>query len=275
MLVVKQEIFRLVVCDVNVGITVSVVIRGGDTHGSAFVGANAGLIRYIGERSIAVIVIETIGVAGVVKRAGIVVGGVEVAILGIELDVAADEQVPANVAIVVEPCGTDRPALDLDSGLGGHIRECAIAVISVENSFAVASDEEISEAIIVIVSCEGGHAVDVRSDTSLISYVRECAIAVIPIKVIVWRNRGRLLQRIRMDGGFERLARRDVEIREAVVVVVEPNAAGARAFEQGSQPLRAEAVGELNSRFRGSIFETNGTWRGWLCCLREDRGAQQ
>ena len=64
--------------------------------------------------------------------------------------------------------------------------------------------------------------------------------------MIVWRNRRRLLQRIRMHAVFERFAADYVEIRQSIVVVVEPDATRAGAFQQRSKFLCSEAVGELN-----------------------------
>ena len=71
-----------------------------------------------------------------------------------------------------------------------------------------------------------------------------------------------LLQRIRMHARFQRLAAGDVEIEQPIVVVVEPDAAAARAFQQRSQLLRAEAVRELDSGGRSRIFEPNRRRRG-------------
>src|SRR5437879_2281481 len=63
-LIVKEEVFCLVVCNVDVGISISVIIRCRDTHGSTLESADARLVGYVRERAVAVVVIETVGVAG-------------------------------------------------------------------------------------------------------------------------------------------------------------------------------------------------------------------
>jgi hypothetical protein len=96
MFVVEEKILGLVVGDVNVGIAVAVVIRRSHAHGPAFVGADAGFVGHVSEGSVAIVVIEAVGVGGIVERARIVVGGVKVAVLGIELHIAADKQDPRS-----------------------------------------------------------------------------------------------------------------------------------------------------------------------------------
>ena len=56
-----------------------------------------------------------------------------------------------------------------------------------------------------------------------------------------------MLQGIRMHSIFKRLAADNVKIGESVVVVIEPDASGAGAFQQRSEFLGTEAVGELDS----------------------------
>ena len=236
-----------------------------------------GLVGHVGEGAVAVVVVETVGVGGVVERAGIVIGGVEVAIFGIELHVAADEQIDAAVAIVVEPGGTDRPAVDLDAGFRGDIGEGAVAVVVIENRLAVAGNEEIDEAVVVEVGGDRGHAVDVRCDAGLVGDVGERAVAVVAIEMIVGRSRRRLASADKDACLFQRLAADHVEVGQAVVVVVEPDAAGAGAFEQRAELLRAEAVRELNAGLCGGVFEHRMVL-GWrLRCAapaHEQRGSQ-
>jgi hypothetical protein len=90
-LVVEEKILCLVVGHVDVGIAVAVKVRRGHAHGPAFVSADSGLIRHVGERSIAIVVVETIGIGSVIKRAGIVIGRVVIAVLRIELHIPSHE----------------------------------------------------------------------------------------------------------------------------------------------------------------------------------------
>jgi hypothetical protein len=61
-------------------------------------------------------------------------------------------------------------------------------------------------------------------DTGLFGDVGEGAVAVISVEMIVRSDGRRLLQRVRMHALLERLAADYVEIRQTVVVVVEPDA---------------------------------------------------
>ncbi len=56
---------------------------------------------------------------------------------------------------------------------------------------------------------------------------------------------------------IERTAVDDVEIGQAIVVVVEPDAAGAGAFEQRSQLRRTEAVREVDAGLVACVFKSN------------------
>ena len=109
-LVVEQEVLGLVVGDVDIGVAVAVEIGGGDAHGAALELGDAGLLADIGERAVAVVVKQHVGLRLVIERAGIIVRSVIGAVIGIELHVAADEEIHAAIAVVIEPRRADRPA---------------------------------------------------------------------------------------------------------------------------------------------------------------------
>ncbi len=116
-LVVEQEILGLVVGHVDIGIAVAVEIGGGHAHGAARKCRDAGLLADIDERSVTGVVIQEVRVARVIERPGVVVGGVVGAVLRVELDVAADKEVDAAVAVVVQPRGVECPAFHVQPGL--------------------------------------------------------------------------------------------------------------------------------------------------------------
>src|SRR5206468_910054 len=101
----------------------------------------------------------------VVQRARVIVGRVECPILRVELNIATDKEVDTSVAIVVEPRGTDRPALDVDSRCFGDVLECSISAIAIQHRLAITGDKKIYEAIIVIVGSRDGDAVHIRGNT--------------------------------------------------------------------------------------------------------------
>ena len=206
--------------------------------------------------------VQNVGLTFVVERSGIVIPGIEIAILGIELHVPADEQIDASVAVVIEPGRTDRPAIDVDPGLGRHIRKRTVALVAVQDRAPVAGHEKVDEAVIVKVGCNRRHAIDVRRHAGLVGHVREFAVAVIAIQMVVGRILRLLLQGKRMYASFERLATGHIEVEQAIVVVVEPDAASARALEQRTQVLRSEAMREVNPRSGRRVFEPNrARWR--------------
>ena len=59
----EQEVFGLVVGDVDVGLAVAVKIRSGHAHGAALVSADARIVRYVGKSAVAIVVVEPVGVA--------------------------------------------------------------------------------------------------------------------------------------------------------------------------------------------------------------------
>src|SRR5208337_3821563 len=126
-LVVEEKILGLIVGDIDVGISIAVVVCRRDAHGAAFVGADSGLIAHVGKCSVAVIVVETVRLGGVVKWTGIIVGGVVVAILGIELHITADKQIDT--------------AVDFDARFFGAVLKGSVAAVAIKNRSSVAGDE--------------------------------------------------------------------------------------------------------------------------------------
>jgi hypothetical protein len=64
---------------------------------------------------------------------------------------------------------------------------------------------------------------------------------------------------------FEITATENVEVEQAVVVVVEPNASGACGLEDGTEFLFAEGMLETNFGLLGDVFV------GWKVLLRRSR----
>ena len=202
--------------------------------------------------------IQPVGVAGIVERSRVIVGRIKIAILGIELHVASYEEIDTAIAVVIEPGGTDGPAVHIDSGFRGHVGEGAGAIVVVEDRFAIAGDEEIHESIIVVIGCNGRGAEDVGRDSGLVRHVGEGSVPIVAVQMIVRRRGGQLLQRIRMDSLSQRLATGHIEVEKSVIVEVKPDTTGACALEQRSEFLRAEAMRELDASFRCGILKTNG-----------------
>ncbi len=67
-----------------------------------------------------------------------------------------------------------------------------------------------------------------------------------------------------MDAGPQRTAAHHEQIGLAIVIEIEPEAAGAGAFEQRSQLFGAKRMREGNAGLRRSIVKTDGASGGWL-----------
>src|SRR6516162_670225 len=96
---------------------------------------------------------------------------------------------------------------------------------------AVAGDQEIGVAVIIEIGGDYAEAVAIARDAGLIGHVGELAVAVITVKVIVRHGGRRFTQGIGVHSGFEWPAAHYKKIGFAVVVVIEPGAARASAFE--------------------------------------------
>ena len=232
MLVVKEKVLRAVVGDINVVPPIVIEIRSRHTHRSAHISANARLVGYVRERAVAVVVEELVGLALVIQRSRIIGRRIKCAIGWIELDVTAHEQIDATVLVVIQPGRTDRPAVHIDAGLLGHVGKVPIAVVVIENRFAVSGDQQIDKAVVVIVGCRYGHSIYVRVESGALCHVGKCSVAVVAVEMIVWQRIWLDLERKRMHRIVQRPSVQHIERLQTGVVVVEPNASCASIFEQ-------------------------------------------
>ena len=115
-----------------------------------------------------------------------------------------------------------------------------------------------SKAVVIEVGGDCYNAEEVIAHTGRVRYVCEFAIAVVAIEMIVRRRLRRLTERIRMDVIAQRPAVSHVEIRQPVIVVVEPDTARASTFEQRAQLARAEGVRKLDAGGGRGVFEADG-----------------
>ncbi len=90
-LVVKQEVFGLIVGDVDIGVAIAIVVARGDAHGAALECRNAGFLADVDEGALARIVKQQVAVGSVVERPRVVIGRVVSTVSRVELHIAADE----------------------------------------------------------------------------------------------------------------------------------------------------------------------------------------
>src|SRR5713101_2256871 len=149
-----------VIGDEQVGPSVIVVVGGCYRKVQALGLKDFRGLRDIGESAIAVVVIEHIGCSAVDRGSATgghsVTDGAGALAGGVEVRIAAYVEIQLAVAIVikksgagVEHCTEIRAA---DTGLIGHVGECAIAVVVIKNILPVLCHVQIGEAVVVIVA---------------------------------------------------------------------------------------------------------------------------
>ena len=227
-----------IVGDVNVGPAVVIEIGGGDAEAVGADGVpHAGFLADVGERAVAVVVIEEIFSAGEAGRSA----GYDDAFVGagtffgersgfqVEVDVVGDEEIEMAVFVVVDPGAAGVPArfgagLE-EAGAFGDVGEGAVAIVVIENVLAVVGDEEIVVAVVVVVADAAGLSpagADVEAGT--FGDIGEGAVA------IIFEEAAMRLFALRET--LEAPAVDEEEIEPAVVVVVVEGQAAAGGFEK-------------------------------------------
>ena len=77
----------------------------------------------------------------------------------VEFRELADKQVEPAVIVVVEPHRARAPTRRRNAGLLRHIRECAVAVIAVQNIASTLRHIKVRKAIAVVVPHRDAHAI--------------------------------------------------------------------------------------------------------------------
>ena len=140
-------------------------------------------------------------------------------------DVVGDEQIEPAVFVVIEPSRAGGPSAFIrDTSFRGDVGESAVAVVVIEDGAAVASHVEIGIAVVVEVADGDSLAVVAfAADAGFFSDVGESSVAVVVIKrAAQWMRR---LVDIG-GGGLD-----EVEIHQAILVIVEPGDSSAHGFE--------------------------------------------
>ena len=234
----EQEVLHRVVGDEQIHQSVAVDVGGDDAErfaeGALDVGAGADL----GERSVAVVVIEEArrrleDARDAVETLAELVVAAEHVVRQRELDEAAQHQVEPAVVVVVEPDGARRPAGRGDTGFVGDVGEGAVAVVLVERAAPVGGDQDVWVAVVVVVGNGAAHPeLAAAGDAGLVGDVGEGAVAVVLVERVLQR-RLRLVEVARAAVDHE-------DVDPAVVVVVEERDAGPHRFRQ--VPVRGHRV---------------------------------
>src|SRR5208282_606801 len=185
----------------------------------------------VGERAVAVIVVERGRLAVIIVRmavaahAGAVITAPEIA-LGGPVDIVCDHKIEATVVVVIEPGRAGGPPSGIgNSGALSYVGKRAVAIIVVENGTVVSEDEQVRESIVVIVPYRNAHTEQPLSPNArLFSDIGKRAIAIVAVKGAA-------------EGVFgsvkpSRRTVHEIQVKQAVLVVVDPAAARAHGLDQ-------------------------------------------
>src|SRR5216683_2966269 len=234
-IVVVKNAGGAVAGDINVRPAVVVVIKSGNAEGVMPVGLiDAGFGSDIFENAVAKIVIKNIfrprqAAWAAHHRHAFPHAGGPLAGSGrggqIEIDVVGDEQIELAVAVVVNKGAAGAPGFSVAGNLGflADVGEGAVAVVVVEDVFAVVRDVEIFPAVVVVVADAYALARPGVSQAGFCGDVGESAVMVVAIEVARWGFPWR--------EGIKRRAVHDKNVGPAVVVIVKDGDARSGGFD--------------------------------------------
>ncbi len=237
--------------------------QNGDAEALAGGVGDARRARDVGERAIAVVAkqpvrhpIEHRRMA--VHAVAVLAQAAERVLLQPEVEVVGDVEVEIAVAVVVEKARAGAPLRGAarDPGGGRHVGEGAVAVVLVEDVGTEARDEEIEVAVPVVVADGDAGLVGALAGAApvharLRGHIRERPVLVVAVE----------------DVGGARRAVHEVEILEAVVVVVDPGDARAEGLDHVLLGRGSRLVHERDERLGGHVGEGCRASRFGLCRL--------
>src|SRR5579872_591046 len=235
--VMKQILLHAVVCYIDVGESIAIVVGKGHPEAMPFLSGDARVLTYIFKSSVAPVVIKNVCGARKFSRRtiGVKVAAAVLAVLRVPFHVTRDEQVEFAVVVIIEKSGRDGPTPAGDPGLRGHIGERSVSIVVIENVPAVTGDVQIRIAIVVVVADRDAHAVVAIariSQTCLLRYISEGTVSIlavesIPIARIV------TVKIFRLPHGASYVATiDDKNIEQAIVVVVQERDAAGHGLDE-------------------------------------------
>ena len=104
----------------------------------------------------------------------------------LDVNVGRDEEIQVPVPVVVEERASRVPAFRIaaDSRLPGHIREGAVAVVSIEDVRASVGDEQIVEAVVVVVADANPVRPPGAHEPGILGDVGERAVPIVLVKAV-------------------------------------------------------------------------------------------
>ena len=120
----------------------------------------------------------------------------------------------------------------MDARFGRGIGKVSVAIIVIQDGSAIPGHQQIDKTIVVVICRRNRNAVHIRRKSCLGGHVCETPVAVVAVEMVV-RRRGRLvLQWKWVHAVIQRPSIDYIQVRQAIVVVVKPDATCARSFQQ-------------------------------------------
>src|SRR5258708_11828351 len=143
----------------------------------------------------------------------------------------------------------------MNAGLRGHVLECAVAAIVIQNIAPHSDDEQVGVTIVIVVRRRDAHAVTFALDACFFGDVFKRAVSAIAVETIPVRWIA--LAKIGLVGAVG-----EEDVQPSVPIVVEQGNATRHRFNQ--MPLRGLRIveDEANSSARGHILENDGIAAG-------------
>jgi hypothetical protein len=163
MLVAVEVIGLSVICDVEIGPTVVIVVAPDRAQSEAPIRiADAGFLAHVLEGTVATVVEQEVRFAvhapGSLDRKAFVVGRNGTQLVDVGMDVARDEEIDATVAIIISPGCSRCEAADAEARFIGDVFELASPKVAVEDAAVVSGNEDIEKAVVVIIGDGNAHA---------------------------------------------------------------------------------------------------------------------
>ena len=148
-----------------------------------------------------------------------------------QVDVCRHVKVQVAIAVIVGESSTRMPLKATGyTGRFRHVSERAIAIVAEKIRLPDVGKEKIGEAIVVVIGRGAACTPSKRTHTGLLRNVGESAVTVVAIEIVVVRAAAAGSFGIQI---FQRPAIHDVQIEQAVVVIVKPADAAAVNLDNG------------------------------------------
>src|SRR5271157_1045947 len=257
-----------IVGHVNVGPAVVVEIGGEHAQAEgAFRAKNPGSLGNVGERAVAVVVVEDVLPTLETRRStrdhrALVQAWARFrhgSRCQIEVNIVGDEKIQAAVAVIVNKgaAGVPSRALARHAGLFADVGERAVAVVVIEDVLAEVGNEQVIPAVVVVVADANALPPAGVAQASFRRHVGECAVTIVAKQM-----------RSGFTAGGKTFQARPVhqkDVEPSVVVVIVEGYAASGGFEQVLVlVLSAEDGLHVQPGFAGNVDEAD-CQIGFLC----------